>query len=139
MRPISHRTSLLRAGQSSYAKRNNIKTRHLARKLEHKMYGPFEILDIISLTAVRLHLPKTWKIYPVFHVSLIEPFVKGNRDVDLNTILKTSDPIENIPEYDIDKVMGSTEKDGKVLYLVKCKGWPAKNTGPGNPSKVFIQ
>jgi hypothetical protein len=100
----------------------NIKTRRLARKLDHQMYGPFEILDIISPTAVHLRLPKTWKIHPVFHVSLIEPFVKGNRDVDLNAVLKTSDSIKNAPEYDIDKVMGSTKKDGKVLYLVKWKG-----------------
>jgi hypothetical protein len=90
------------------------------------MYGSFEILDFIYLMAVRLHLPKTWKIHQVFHVSLIEPFVKGNGDVDPNAVLKTSDPIENSPEYDIDKVIGSKNKDGKVLYLVKWKGWPAK-------------
>jgi hypothetical protein len=34
-------------------------------------------------------------------------------------MLKTSDSIENAPEYGVDKVMGSKEKDGKVLYLVK--------------------
>jgi hypothetical protein len=75
-------------------KGKNIKSRRPARKLDHKMYGPFEILDIISPTGVRLRVPKTWKIHPVFHVSLIELFVKGNRDVDLNAILKTSDPFE---------------------------------------------
>jgi hypothetical protein len=37
----------------------NIKTRPLAQKLDHKMYAPFEILDIISPMAVRLRLPKT--------------------------------------------------------------------------------
>jgi hypothetical protein len=79
------------------------------------MYRPFEILDIISPMAVHLRVPKTWKIDPVFHVSFIEPFLKGNRDVDLIAVLKTSDYIENAPEYDVDKVMGSTEKDGKVL------------------------
>jgi hypothetical protein len=81
--------------------------------------------------------PKRWKIHPVFHVSLIEPFVKGNRDVDLNAILKTSDPIENAPEYDVDKVIGSTEKDGKVLYLVKWKGWPAKKHWTREPFDSF--
>jgi hypothetical protein len=96
----------------------NIKTRLRARKLEHKMYGPFKIPDIISPMAVLLRLPKMWKIHPVCYVSLIEPFVKGNWDIDLNAILKTSDPMENAPEYDMDKVMGSTEKDGKVLYLL---------------------
>jgi hypothetical protein len=104
----------------------NIKTRHPARKPHHNIFGLFEILDIISFTAVRLRLPTTWKIHPVFHVSLIEPFVKGNWDLDLNAILKTSDPIENAPEDDVDKVMRSTEKDWKVLYLVKSKGWPVK-------------
>jgi hypothetical protein len=103
-----------------------IKTRRPARKLEHKMYGPFEILDIISHTAVRLGLPNRWKIYSVFHVSLFDRFGKGNQDIDQNAVLKTSDPIENAPEYDVDKVMGSTEKDEKVSYRVKWKGWPAK-------------
>jgi hypothetical protein len=103
-----------------------IKTRCPAHKLKYKMYGSYDLLDIISLTAVRLHLPKTSKIYMVFHVSHIDPFIKGDRDVDLNAILQTSDPIENAPEYDVDKVMGSTEQDGKVLYLEKWKGWPAK-------------
>jgi hypothetical protein len=36
----------------------NLKTSHPARKLDHKMYGPVEILDIISPTAVCLRLPK---------------------------------------------------------------------------------
>jgi hypothetical protein len=75
------------------------------------MYGLFEILDIISPTLVRLLLPKIWMIYPVCNGSLIEPCVKGNRDIDINAVLKISDPLENTPEHDIDKVMGSTEKD----------------------------
>jgi hypothetical protein len=45
--------------------------------------------------------------------------MKGNWDIDLNTILNTSDPLENAPEYEIDKVIGSTEKDWKHLYLLK--------------------
>jgi hypothetical protein len=101
------------------------------------MYGPFEILDIISPNVVCLRLPKTWKIPPVFHVSFIEPFIKRNRVVDLNAVLKASDPIENAPEYDIDKVMGSTEKDGKVLYLGKWKGWPAKKHWTREPFDSF--
>jgi hypothetical protein len=114
-----------------------IKTRCPTQKLEHKMYGPFEILDIFSPTAVRFPLPKTWKIHSVFHVSLIQPFVKGNRDVDLNAVLKTSDPIGNAPEYDIDKVMGAIDKGGKLLYLVKWKGWPAKKHWTREPYDGF--
>jgi hypothetical protein len=101
------------------------------------MYAPFEIQDIISPNAGRLRLPKMWKIHPVFHVSLIELFVKGNQDVVLNAVRKTSDPIDNAPEYDVDIVMGSTEKDGAVLYLVKWKGWQAKKHWTRQPLESF--
>jgi hypothetical protein len=65
----------------------NIKTRHPSRKLDHKLYGPFEILELISPTAIRLRLPKTWKIHPIFHVSLIEPFITGGKEVNIDEIL----------------------------------------------------
>jgi hypothetical protein len=68
--------------------RKKIKSRRPAQKLEHKTYGPFEILNIISPTAARLYLPKLWKIHPAFHVSLIEPFVMGNGDIDLHATQK---------------------------------------------------
>jgi hypothetical protein len=37
----------------------NIKTRCPAQELEHKMYGPFEILDFISPPGVYLRIPTT--------------------------------------------------------------------------------
>jgi hypothetical protein len=115
----------------------NIKTHCPAQNLDHNMYRPFEIIDIISLMAVCHRLRKSWKIYPVMYVSLIEPFVKSNCDVDLNTILKFSDYIENAPEYDTDKGIGSIAKDGEILYLSIFKGWPAKKQLTREPSASF--
>jgi hypothetical protein len=83
------------------------------------MYGRLQILDIISPTGVHLRLPNRGKIYPVVYVSLIEHLVKGNWDFDLNAVVTTTDPIDNDPECDIDKVIRSTEKDGNVVHLVK--------------------
>jgi hypothetical protein len=57
--------------------------------------------------------------------------------VDLNAVLKTSDPVENASEYDVDKVMGSIEKDSRVLYLVNWKGWPAKKYWTREPFDSF--
>jgi hypothetical protein len=65
----------------------------------------YKIQEIISPTAVLLHIPKICKIYPVFHVSLIELFVKGNKNMDLKAVMKTSKQIENAPEYVVDKVI----------------------------------
>jgi len=52
----------------------NIKTRRPSRKLDHKNHGPFQIEKIVSPLAVRLTLPRNWKIHNVVHVSLLEPY-----------------------------------------------------------------
>jgi hypothetical protein len=65
----------------------NIKTRRPSRKIDHKLYGPFVILELVSPTAIQLWLPKTWKIHPIFHVCLIEPFITGGKDVNIDEIL----------------------------------------------------
>ena len=41
------------------------------------MVGPFYVLSVISPTAVRLNLPKKWRIYNSFYVSLLEPYRTG--------------------------------------------------------------
>ena len=49
----------------------NIQTRRPSQKLDHKNHGPFQIEKIVSPLAVKLTLPRKWKIHDVFHVSLI--------------------------------------------------------------------
>jgi len=53
---------------------HNIKTRRPSRKLDYKNHGPFQIEKIVSPLVVCLMLPQKWKIYNVFHVSLLEPY-----------------------------------------------------------------
>jgi hypothetical protein len=55
-------------------------------------------------------------------VSLIEPFITGGKEVNIDEILQSAAPVESAPEYDVAKIMGSSEKNRKVLYLVKWKG-----------------
>ena len=52
----------------------NIKTRQPSRKLDHKNNGHFQVEKIVLPLAVRLTLPRKWKIYNVFHVSLLKPY-----------------------------------------------------------------
>ena len=42
------------------------------RKLESKFFGPFRVLYPVGNQAYKLKLPKKWRIYDVFHVSLLE-------------------------------------------------------------------
>ena len=42
------------------------------QKLEAKFFGPFRVLHPVGKQAYKLELPKKWRIYDVFHVSLLE-------------------------------------------------------------------
>jgi len=64
----------------------NIQTRRPSRKLDHKNHGPFQVEKFVSPLAVRLTLPQKWKIHPVFHISLVEPFRTGQlQDAEWST------------------------------------------------------
>jgi hypothetical protein len=105
----------------------NIRNRRPCKKLDHKLHGPFEITEVISETVMHLNLQVKWKIHKVFHVSLLEPFIQGNREVNLKKVLDAADRIEADDEYHIEELMGGVKKKGKVSYLVKWRGFPAKN------------
>jgi len=54
---------------------------HMAgcQKFMRRYIGPFQILEEIRGRAFRLELPENMKIHPVFHVSLLKPYVEGSR------------------------------------------------------------
>jgi hypothetical protein len=64
--------------------------------MDHKNHGPFQVEKIISPLAVRLTLPRKWKIHNVFHVSLLEKYQAGNlrAPIDPSRIIREADDIE---------------------------------------------
>jgi len=53
----------------------NIPAKHRCKKLEHKMYGPFEGLATgKNGRYCSLKLPDSWKIHPTFNISLLERY-----------------------------------------------------------------
>jgi hypothetical protein len=116
----------------------NIQTRRPSRKLDHKNHGPFQVERIVSPLAVKLTLPRKWKIHDVFHVSLIEPFRTGRRAApDPSQVLREADDIENSAEYDVDEVMASAKKGRRVLYLVKWLDFPDRQDWTNEPLDNF--
>jgi len=117
----------------------NIKTRRPSRKLDHKNYGPFQVEKIVSPLAVRLMLPRKWKIHNVFHVSLLEPDRTSEHRVppDPSKILREADDIEQSKEYNVDEVLGSTKKGRRVLYLVKWLDYPDRKDWTEEPYDNF--
>jgi len=121
----------------------NIKTRRPSKKLDHKNHGPFQIEKIVSPLAVRLTLPRKWKIHNVFHVSLLEPYQTSEHRAppDPSRVLREADDIEQSEEYDVDEVMSSVEcsrgNSKRILYLVKWLDYPERKDWTQEPFDNF--
>jgi len=123
----------------------NIKTRRPSRKIDHKNHGPFQIEKIVSALAVRLTLPRKWKIHNVFHVSLLEPYrtSKHRAPSGPSKVLREADDIEQSEEYDVEEVMTADERgrgnNKRVLYLVKWLDYPERKDWTEEPYDNFSQ
>ena len=104
----------------------NIVTRRPSRKLDHRRLGPFKVLADPHLRtpyAARLHLPDTMRIYPVFHVSLLE---HAADDPSPGQLQPPPPPVEvdGEQEYHVDildsRIFGRWRK---LQYLVQWAGY----------------
>jgi hypothetical protein len=117
----------------------HIQTRWPKDKLNHKKHSPFAIEKVVSPTAMRLSLPRKWKVHNTFHVSLLEPYNNGTRPPpDLLKIIDESGDIEGNEEWEIEEILSSRKVKGKVLYRVKWKGYPLKKDHTEEPYESFI-
>jgi len=57
----------------------NIRTKRPLKKLSSKRYGPFKVFEKKGTRSYRLEILPRWKIHPVFHISLLEPYRASNR------------------------------------------------------------
>jgi len=121
----------------------NIRTRRPTKKLDHKNHGPFQVEKIVSPLAVRLTLPRRWKIHNVFHVSLLEPYQTSEHRAapDPSQVLREADDIEQSEEYDVEEIMSSVEhgrgNNKRILYLVKWLDYPERKDWTKEPFDNF--
>ena len=83
--------------------------------------GPFEIVKVISPNAVKLKLLISFKIHDVINVSRVrsyKPPIIGQRVTPPEAV-----EVEGTPEYEVEQVLDSRLKRGKLEYLVKWSGY----------------
>jgi hypothetical protein len=107
-------------GDWVYLRRKNFATGRPSAKLDHKMIGPFEILDRIGTQAYRLRMtPRFRLLHPTHHVSVLERH-KGK--VPSAESAPAPVNVDGNVEYEIDKIL--THRGAKTrTYLVKWRGY----------------
>jgi hypothetical protein len=141
--------SRIETGQQGLAALENIKTTRPSSKLDHKLIGPYTILEKVGTKAYKLDLPPTVRIHPVFHISLLEPVKNDSNPIPGHT-QPPPPPIEvnNEEEWEVEEILDSRRHRNKRQYRVKWTGfhdpdrswYPAENfeNAPG-PIQRFHQ
>jgi hypothetical protein len=69
----------LKQGGMVYLLRKHIKTKRPSDKLDHTKLGLFKITKKLGPVTFKLEIPEGIRIYPVFHISLLEPAPKNTK------------------------------------------------------------
>ena len=100
----------------------NIKHGETSRKLLPKWIGPFEVEQVVGPVAYKLKMNPGWRVHPVFHVSLLEPYRSDGR------VQPPPPPIEleGVLEYEVDSILNHRfrgRRHPRASYLVSWKGY----------------
>jgi len=107
------------------------------------LYGPCQVLERRGNTAFKLDILACWKIHPVFHVSLLEPYKVSDRP-NREQPPRAQEDVEGDLECEVERIakseviistrkVRSVNKQFKELrYFLKWAGC-SENQNPGEP------
>ena len=100
----------------------NLKHSEKSRKLLPKWIGPFKVVQVVGPVAYELKMNPRWRVHPVFHVSLLEPYRESGR------VQPPPPPIEmeGALEYEVESILDHRfrgTRNPKAYYKVAWKGY----------------
>ena len=101
----------------------HMRTCWMSKKLDHWRIGPLQVAECIGSRAYRLALPASYKkIHPVFHVSLLEPYLahKGEMTLECKPMPQI---IEGDDDFEVEAIESHRYLNTKLQYYIKWKGY----------------
>jgi RNase H-like domain found in reverse transcriptase/Integrase zinc binding domain/Chromo (CHRromatin Organisation MOdifier) domain len=114
-----------KTGQLVWLEGKNLPLPYGTVELAPQWHGPFKIVRIISPVAVWLELPAQWSIHPVFHTSLITPYIETPSHGP-NFTRPPPNLINGKEEYEVEQIRSHWRwgRCKTLQYLIKWKGYP---------------
>ena len=107
----------------------NIRTKRPTKKLSQKLYGPFKVMEKRGNRAFKLEISPRWKIHPLFHVSLLEPYRHSNLSGKEQPPRKPEEfdgdlewEVERIVKSEIITYIRRRSRMQEITYFVKWAG-----------------
>ena len=91
-------------------------------KLMPKWIGPFEVMECVGVTAVRLALPPKTRIHNVFHVSLVKPYHSDGSVQPPPPRFVDEEPVYTVEAITDDRIVRRGRKQ-VCEYQVKWEGY----------------
>ena len=129
-------------GDKVWLEARNLKRNVVNPKFAAKREGPFKITKVLSSLSYQLEIPKSWKIHPVFHASLLTPY-KENDIHGPNFPQPPPDLINGEEEYEVERILKHRGCPKRHQYLIRWKGYVAdedswqKEADLGNASELL--
>jgi hypothetical protein len=90
-------------GQKVWLNVKNLTLPYGMIKLAPRRHGPFTIEEVCSPVVYKLQLPPQWNIHPIFHASLLTPYIETMEHGE-NYLRPPPDMIEGEEQYEVEVV-----------------------------------
>lgn len=112
----------LQLGDRVWLPTANLKLACPSKKLAPRFVGPLQVKRRLNEVLYELGLTDSFKIHPVFHVSLLKPAIPDpfpeRRSGPPEPILINGDK-----EYEVEAILDCRKRQNRVQYLIKWKGY----------------
>ena len=88
------------------------------KNLAPKRHGPYKIEKVLSRLVYKLRLPKTMKIHPVVHASLLSAYHETAQH-GKNFLAPPPDLIDGHEEYEVEAILANRPWGNGRRYLIR--------------------